>query len=38
MNEYVNGYEFSVSDFRILVNIAFPSEIYSIHVKYHWLL
>ena len=37
MIEDVKGYEFSVSDFRILLNIAFQSEIYTIHVKYPWL-
>ena len=37
-SEDVKGYEFSVTDFRILVNVAFQSEIYTIHVKYRWLL
>ena len=37
MNEDVKGYELSVTDFRILVNVAFQSEIYTIHLKY-WLL
>ena len=35
-SEDVKGYEFSVTDFRILVNVAFQSEIYTIHVKYYW--
>lgn len=38
MNEDVEGYEFSVTDFRVLMNVAFQSEIYTIHVKYRWLL
>ena len=36
MIEDVKGYEFS-EYFRILLNIAFQSEIYTIHVKYPWL-
>ena len=35
-SEDVKGCEFSVTDFRILVNVAFQSEIYTIHVKYYW--
>ena len=38
MNEDVEGYEFSVTDFRVLMNVAFQSEIYTIHVKCRWLL
>ena len=33
MNEDVKGYEFSVTDFRVLVNVVFQSEIYTIHAK-----